>query len=411
MRKIGIWTLGVPAILVGLTVPPSHAADQPRINGGFWQPNAGMVEGFTDEALAQEVEHFRASGMDTIIFQYAGRWDDSRNTYVSYWPNSVFPVAEGFEERDPLGSVVKAAEEAGVKVVIGGLLMPRPRWEGWEDNAAAWTSRDAMRYRREILERYADNDTVVGWYTPNEYNPYRLQEHGFDPEVALEATRRVAGLVRQVDPALKLIHSVGLYLKPLGEGRYGTAPIEDLDAFWLPWFEELNEVDVWMLIDGIGTRLSNLEHTAKAQRWMSRACERFGKTFWVDVENADMAETFKPFTMDGLESSLRVAAGHADMIVVFDYLHYMSKNSPKPEARKLHEDYRAYRSRSGARLTDEPLLPPDWDPVRAGREVMDRLIEVMPPPIKGAHSTARMKTVSGFTSPPARTSMQPKRTV
>ncbi len=208
MRKIGIWTLGVPAILVGLTVPPSHAADQPRINGGFWQPNAGMVEGFTDEALAQEVEH-----------------------------------------------------------------------------------------------------------------------------------------------------------------------------------------------------------TGKAQRWMSRACERFGKTFWVDVENADMAETFKPFTMDGLESSLRVAAGHADTIVVFDYLHYMSKNSPKPEARKLHEDYRAYRSRSGARLTDEPLLPPDWDPVRAGREVMDRLIEVMPPPIKGAHSTARMKTVSGFTSPPARTSMQPKRTV
>ncbi len=344
-RKIGPGVLGVLAVM---TVPSVHVESAPVLDGGFWQPNAGMVSGFTDEALAGEVAYFSDLGMETILIQYAGRWDGTRDTYVSYWPNTVFPMAEGFEDRDPLGAILRAAEENGVEVVIGGLLMPRPRWENWERNAAIWTSEEAMQYRREILENYGGSEAFAGWYTPNEYNPYRLEEHGCDPEVAIEATRRVAGLVREGNPSLPFIHSLGLYRKPLAGGAYGTAPIEDLDRFWRPWFEELDEVDIWMLIDGVGTRLSNLEHTARAQRWMREVCDAFGKTFWVDVENSDMADTFRPFPMEKLEASLRVAAEQAHRIVVFDYLHYMSRLSPKPEARRLHREYGEYRSGASA---------------------------------------------------------------
>ena len=32
-----------------------------------------------------------------------------------------------------------------------------------------------------------------------------------------------------------------------------------------------------------------------------------------------------------------------DKIITFEYIHYMAKSSPKPEARKLYTDYQKYR--------------------------------------------------------------------
>jgi hypothetical protein len=106
--------------------------------------------------------------------------------------------------------------------------------------------------------------------------------------------------------------------------------------------EQVDQVDAWMIIDGVGTGLSNLTHTDKSQAWCAGLCKEYGKQYWTDVENAVMGAKSYPFSMSRFEKSLRVAAKYADVIVTFDYAHYMSKQSDKEKARQLYEDYKKY---------------------------------------------------------------------
>ncbi|MDK2973386.1 MAG: hypothetical protein PWP23_3141, partial [Candidatus Sumerlaeota bacterium] len=107
---------------------------------------------------------------------------------------------------------------------------------------------------------------------------------------------------------------------------------------------ELDAVDAWMVIDGVGTRLSTLEHTAMAQAWIAELAREHGKAFWVDVENAHMAGNQGPMTMEEFGPSLAVAARQGSQLITFDYAHYMSLNSPDPRAVQLHNDYAKYRA-------------------------------------------------------------------
>src|SRR5690606_34021720 len=104
-----------------------------------------------------------------------------------------------------------------------------------------------------------------------------------------------------------------------------------------------------MMIDGVGTGLSSLRHTAKVQEWGREIVYGAGKEFWVDVENAFMNNSrgYRAFTIEQLTASLEVAAQTADKIVLFEHLNYMSPNSSSEAARKLHSDYRRYRETIG----------------------------------------------------------------
>lgn len=81
-----------------------------------------------------------------------------------------------------------------------------------------------------------------------------------------ESTQKVAAFVKSLKPALEVIHSIALY--PEWSSGTPSAPSPAfLDEFWRPWVNDISGIDVWMIIDGIGTSLSTHGYTAKAQRW------------------------------------------------------------------------------------------------------------------------------------------------
>lgn len=317
------------------------------LDGGYWQPNhgKGMFLGLSDDELAAEVENFKALGLRTILVQYAGHWDKQSQGYRAYWRNDILPMADGYEGRDPLGAILRAAEKQGVKVVIGSLLTPKPRYEEFKRNHQRWLSKDAVAYRVDLLKRYGAHPAVVGWYVSNEYSPQLMMDHEADPRVAIEAIQQELALVREHAPRLKIIHPIGLYLVTTPEGHHWPADISFLDRFWRPWISQLSQVDAWLMIDGLGTTLSNPEHSNKAQAWLAGLCREYRKEMWTQVEAAEMGKSYLPFTMERLEKSLKIASRHADVLSAFDYLHYMNSRSPRAEARKLHADYRDYRER------------------------------------------------------------------
>ncbi len=341
----------IPMVLAAGTMAGSAAraanvqtvGHPPLLDGGFWQMGTGILESFTDEELAAEVGYFKDLGLNILMIQYSARWDPDAKTYYAYVPNPYIELDPAFKGRAPFEAIFAAADRHGVRIILGGLLSPYPREVHYHENIDLWTSPTLMAYRQHILKTFSSHLSLYGYYTPNEPNPRTFLENDLDLQPFLDATAEVLDLVRKTAPNLTIVHSIGLYNVKTAEGGWAKPPVEFLDDWWRPWVRELDEVDVWMIIDGVGTQLSDFDHTDAAQAWGRRLAHEFGKQFWVDVENAWMGNRFEPFDMDTLARSLEIAARHGDRLVTFDYIHYMSRQSPKDAARALHEAYRTYR--------------------------------------------------------------------
>ena len=342
------WLVVTAGIFPGADEVKTPTPRLPLLDGGFWQVGPGLSAHFSDEMLTEEVGYFKELGLSIIMIQYSGRWDPEKNQYFAYMPNPIFPIQPGLEGKDPIGAIMKAAEEHGVKVIIGGLLSPTPRHIDYENKINVWVSDSVFAYRKFVLERFQNSPALYGFYIPNEPNPQDFLDHNCDKQLYIDATKKVAEFVKKNNPKLKIVKSVGLYLEREVQGdkaTYKHASVAFLDAWWRPWVEQLDAIDAWMIIDGVGTALSSLEHTDISQEWLAKLCGEHGKEFWADVENAVMGAQSYPFTMERFEKSLRVAAQRADVIVTFDYAHYMSRQSNKEAARQLYSDYKAYRAK------------------------------------------------------------------
>lgn len=350
LRYSGLIISRIVAILMvvvsgckGDPAPPEEKEPLPKplASGTFWQIGTGRLPAWSDQKLADEVSIVKQAGMDIIILQYSALWDSQRSMYHSYIPNAAFETFSNLGPRDPLSAIFAAAERENVKIIIGDFLAPSNlRYEQPSEAFAHWLSTEAMNFRRTVIERYQYSPSFYGYYIANEPNPHQIKTES-DKQLWIDATKQVVNFVKSIKPGLKVIHSIGLYAE-WHAGSPSPPSNQYLDNFWRPWVSGIPQIDTWMMIDGIGTSLSVLHHTDVAQGWGRQLVHSFNKEFWVDVENAVMTSQFYPFTIEKLISSLNVAVKHADRIVLFEHLSYMSPNSDNV-AKQLYDDYLDFR--------------------------------------------------------------------
>jgi hypothetical protein len=340
-------------LLCGLTFRAQAALAAPSpATGVFWQINTARLATFSDTQLAHEVSLLKRAGFDTLIIQYTAQWDSKAERYQSFVPNEYFSVYPQIEKRDPLAAIFKAAQAQQVKVIVGDFLAPPDiRYKNPQQAFGHFLSQDANNYRRALLEKYKDSPAFDGYYIANEPNPRSITSE--QKLLWMDATRQVAKLVKSIKPDLVVVHSIGLYAQWLKDDKgveHPYAPTaEYLDAFWRDWVKDIPEIDAWMVIDGIGTSMASLKTTDVAQQWGAKLTHEYDKQFWVDVENAVMGRKgHYPFPLEKLQASLDVAAKHADKIVLFEYLNYMSPNNGRAEAQNLYLDYLQYFDRKQA---------------------------------------------------------------
>lgn len=341
-----------PLLATSLVADTATTGDDhpPVLDGGFWQLGPGILEHFSDEDLEAEIKDMHDLGMRILIIQYMvePNWEAGQKDYVAYIRNTVYPMHPAFKDRNPFGAIFRAADRNNMRVYLGGMLLKQPIEQDYEANVARWSSKRAIRFRKEIVTRYAGYQSFAGYYIPNEPNPFLMIAKRCDPDVLLTATGKVVDAVKSVKPDLDVVMPIGLYLRPTGKGSHLYTTRHDLDLFWRLWVESLTSVDTWMVIDGIGTGMSDLDHTAMAQSWARDLAHEYGKSYWTDVENARMYTDTEglyhsqPLSLGDLVRSISVASRFADQTVTFDYIHYMSRRSNRPEAVRLFEGYSQY---------------------------------------------------------------------
>lgn len=314
----------------------------PLATGTFWQIGSERLHSWTDEQLANEVRLVKNMGMDVILIHYSAYWKPEQASYQTLVSGTNFIEYDNLQDRDPLGAIFSAAERWGVQIVVGDFLVPPDlRYERPVDAFEYWVSDEAMHFRQTVVERYKESPSFFGYYIANEPNPNNITSRSVEA-LWRQSTKKVAAFVKSLKRDLTVIHSIGLYPEWFNGMPSPPSPAF-LDEFWRPWVSQISEIDVWMIIDGIGTSLSTHDHTAKAQKWGRKLVSEYDREYWVDVENATMTSGFVPFSISQLKRSLQIAAATADKIVLFEHLSYMSPNSGKDDTERLYSDYLEYK--------------------------------------------------------------------
>jgi hypothetical protein len=314
----------------------------PLLDGAFWQfQHARWAERWDDEALAAEVDRAHEIGLDTLmLYTLTGR-DGDFATVVPDAPLRQIPAWEG---RDPLEVILSRADALGMTVYLGDAQPTGYSEPGGAPAEVAESTERLNAYRRELLERYGEHPSLVGYYLNFELCPANF---GNDPAGPARQMQQLARFITDLRPDLQLVMPLGLYRwREEPDGAWARVSREQLRTFWRPFIESVPDVDVVMVIDGVGTGLSTLHHTDMAQQTVRAICDDLGKTMWSDVECAVMGRGvgFHAFPIERLIPSIEVAAKHAERIVTFDYPNYLSPTNGREASAALYEDYAEYRN-------------------------------------------------------------------
>jgi hypothetical protein len=318
--------------------PPPGFRRPPVLDGAFWAFHyKHWAEQFAiDASLADEVAFAHRIGLDTIILYTITGRDGVFSTVV---PGTNVPQSQWWDGRDPVEAILAAADALAMTVYLGDA--PPTGFSAPADPEEEVASGKLLNeYRAQMIRRYEKHPSLVGYYINFECCP---DNYGNDPTVPARQSDRLGAHVKDLCPRLRVIQPVGLYRwRDSKQGAWRqVAPVE-LERFWRPWIESAEHIDVYMVIDGVGTGLAPLNYTDVNQACVRRLCDGAGKEMWTDVECADFSD-YSSMPMGRLRASIEVAAQHAEQLVTFCYFNYMSPNNGREGSRRLYEAYKAYR--------------------------------------------------------------------
>lgn len=299
----------------------------PPLSGGFWQISTVQASQFLkDEDLSRLVREVARANLKTHIVQFAG-WEIKGDLRTLY-PSQIYPQLEEWRGRDPLQAILHSSDEIRGEVYLGlaPLLTAEPKTEElkrWEEKS--------LKILRELWERYRIHPSLRGFYLPPEVH----YSSSIEPQAWRELLDRFANAVHSLSPHLKLIVPVGLYLHKVGNSWQRALP-ENLSPFWLPSIRN-SKVDVFLLIDGIGTALSDFISSEDCQRWLAEECRKAGKELWVEVEAFNVK--YNACDIERFKKQIAIAFPYGERLLTFDLPHYFAPNGTAPGARELYREY------------------------------------------------------------------------
>lgn len=311
----------------------------PLLDGAFW---AFHYENWaqhyaTDAALAAEVDRAHAAGLDLIILYTITGADGVFSTAV---PGTNLPQSPWWQGRDPVEAILARADTLGMQVYLSD-TSPDGFDRPVATEQAAAVTQTLTAYRRQSLARYQAHPSLTGYYINYECCP---DNFGNDPAEPARLAQELAALVKAECPRLRVVQPVGLYgWRESPNAPWATVTPDPLERFWRPFMQATPDVDAFMVIDGVGTGLAPLNYTDANQARLRALCEETGKAMWTDVELAVMGDKYESMSLGRVAASLEVAARHADTIVGFCYINYMSPANGRELSARLYRDYQAYR--------------------------------------------------------------------
>jgi photosystem II stability/assembly factor-like uncharacterized protein len=300
-------------------------AIKPPLQGGFWQISKVQAKQFTrDEDIKRNVKELAKLGLRCQIIQYTG-WE-VEGAFRSLYPSKIYRQIEEWRGREPIEAILEAGDEVNGEVYLGlfPLLTDKPSKEElrrWEE--------ESFKLMGELVRRYGEHNSFKGIYFPPEVH-YKWD---IDVRDWIDLINRFADFCHS--HSLRLIVPVGLYMYEEG-GRWRRAVPEVLAPFWLPTISEAR-ADIFLLIDGIGTGLSDFPSSEACQEWLAEKCRTAGKELWIEVEAFD--SRYNSCDWERFKRQMEMASPYGDRILVFDIPHYFSPKGFAPKASELYGEY------------------------------------------------------------------------
>lgn len=222
------------------------------------------------------------------------------------------------EPRDPLGTILAAAEQRDMQVWLGLSLDPN-YWQGVFDPDRSAAENIALML--ELEELYGHSPALVGYYLPEE-----IDDRSFVTEQAHEA------MIQYLAAMATAAHEqVG---RPVMVAPYfGMNPNALAYAAWWSTTLERAPIDVIALQDGVGTRRTTAQQGAPMYQELARVAARHGVALWSDLEIFEqihgwpvdeLAWQANPARIETVLEQLRLEAPFVTKFVTFDFTHHMS---------------------------------------------------------------------------------------
>ncbi len=341
MRKPIAWAPCFLVLVCGL-MPASHG-DSPaaRLTGAFWWMSEADVQR-PQESWRAELDQIQALGMDLLVVSGAFA-DDAA---------AAMPDGHGAE---PLKGLFDEADRRGMRIFVNTLSIAN--W--WTQTDAAPEIARAEKCIGNIARLFRVRKSFCGWYVP--YELYMF----WDREADLTRT-----LYREVASRCKAALDKPVMISPffildqahkLGDFRWASP--EEYQGFWTGVLRQA-PIDIVALQDS-GEHLScyTLDERKPFFAAMKAACDATGKSFWANVESAeleiksidDYAARFGlrthvndsktvPFwravPAAKFKEKLQFAGEFTGTAITWGYQEYVRPGS-KPDAKALYESYLA----------------------------------------------------------------------
>lgn len=320
----------------------------PRLDGVFIAPGDSLQ--WSKAQWGDALAAIAAAGMDAVILQWC-----AANGRALYPTESRGPMpAMGVE--DVVGTLLAAAERAGVGVILG-LDASRRLADVHYDPSEAQIRRNGQVVM-ELLVRYGGSAALGGFYLPQEWSS--APEFGGEEEII----KQTGLLCQRLRPDLSVCTSARipkLWVRGHGWELFETDPEaraqqrETYDV-WAHWWKGLAEearLGAVLVRDDAGSRRCAPEQAQEAYAAMRREFAGADCELWAQVGLYEVAHRPDDADPPGLHCAdiarlrgqLRSAARHCDRLFGFSFEHMNPARGG--ERARLHEDYRKYLGAPG----------------------------------------------------------------
>ena len=295
--------------------------------GIYWNETC---RAFTDAQWREKVREIAAIGMKYIVLMATSLVDDHRKE--AYFKTDIFPFAENFVCRDPIGALLSEADAQGLRVFLsvgfyGSWFYPMTNMTSPE------VTRRAFCAMEQLYARYGHHPSFYGWYFPDE----TCIEGSFHPAF-INYCNCYSAFARSLNSRFRTL------IAPYGTNmlRADDEFVRQLDAL---------DVDIIAYQDEVGVKKSTADQTGAYYAALRRAHDRSGRSaLWADMELFDFeAEVYRsaliPAGFSRVQRQLEAISEHCDEILCYQYLGLM--NAPgttafcgHPNSTRLFCDYR-----------------------------------------------------------------------
>ena len=319
--------------------------EKPHLSGVFIVPGDNLM--WTEAQWREAFAAIAGGGMETVIVQWcvaSGR---------AIYPSEIFDPVSGMAVDDVVGTILSAAQDVGVAVILGldgSRYLAEIHYEPVEAPAQRFA-----QVLQEVLARYGECEALDGFYLPQEWSAPPTRDEG-------QLIIQCATLCRRLRPDL-LACTTAVPPKLPVTGRGWEIFEWDPEAYLLKdalmsqwgvaWAEIISRagLDAVLLRDDVSSIRCGLMGDPEAYISLRRACEAVGCELWGQVGLYDVTHVradldppgLHPMGLTRLRERVRVADYHCDAIIGFSY-DYIDP-AAGPECAKL---YHACRKDSGA---------------------------------------------------------------